>query len=599
MGIPLSKSTAFKELPAVGTPLKAGEDPVQAASSAKSFDYVIIGGGTAGCVLASRLSENPSVTVLLLEAGKSHQGNLLARMPMGFAQLFHSPSDWAYETTPQQELDGRSIYWPRGKLLGGSSSMNAMIYHHCAPEDFDAWEKLGAQGWGYESMKKQQYTPHAAHSVDASLHGSDGPWITTHVPTAPITAKVIQAAESLGIPVKNDLNTSEGTLGVGPFVACIDRKHERSSTATGYLTADVLKRPNLTVGVSATTEKILFSNEEGSPKAIGVVVSNAKTGPRYVIGARKEVVVSAGTVGTPHLLLLSGVGPSEQLAKHGIDVVRELPAVGQNLLDHFSAGALPFRAKPGYTWDDYIRNPLKGLFAFVQWMTVGTGPMSSLATQVGVFVRSDDKNLPYGPDLPVHDRSSGPGAPDIEFAFTPLFAVDNGQRDPPKGTYGLTTGSILLKPQSAGHIELRSASVYDYPIINANYLSTESDWNVMIKSVRLLLRIANTSPLKDALDIRPADELFWPGDADPDKITDEEIKTFIRKRGQSAWHPTSSAKMGASAADSVVDAQLRVHGVAGLRVADASVFPDQVSGHPCAPVVAVAEKAADLIRGRV
>ncbi|KAI0739391.1 GMC oxidoreductase [Daedaleopsis nitida] len=617
MGSAFSSSSAIAHKPWVfATQLNAGEDASCSVAGAKSFDYIIVGGGTAGCVLASRLSEDPSVTVLLLEAGKRyghrslsdeyHQGNLLSRMPWGFAQLFHSSSDWAYQTTPQKELNGRSIYWPRGKLLGGSSSVNAMIYHQCAPEDFDAWERSGTEGWGYESMRKyfrraEQYIPHPAHLVDASLHGSDGPWVTSHVSIAPIISKITQAAEALGIPFKRDLNTSEGTLGVGMFLANIDGKHERSSTATAYLNKDVLSRPNLTVAVSTTTEKVIVSDDFGLTKAMGVVISTSKDGSRYVVAARKEVILSGGVVGTPQLLMLSGIGPSEELAKHDIHVIRDLPAVGRNLLDHFSAGALPFRAKPGHTWDMYLRSPVRGLLAFLQWLTIGTGPLSTLASPLAVFVRSADKSLPYGPDLPANDCSSGPGAPDIEILFTPFAVAENGRGRLPSDTYGITPGTILLKPESAGHIELRSADVYDYPLIHANYLATESDWNIVIKSVRLLLKIANTSPLKEVLDIRtsdkPNDEIFWPGDADPDKISTEEIKAFIRAHGQSAWHPTSSAKMGASAHDSVVDLQLRVHGIPNLRVVDASVFPDQVSGHPCAAVVAVAEKAADLIHG--
>ncbi|OSD02316.1 GMC oxidoreductase [Trametes coccinea BRFM310] len=610
MGNFLSRSIAVSSDPSsFASRLRAGDDAVRRAmSDAMTYDYVIVGGGTAGCIIASRLSEDPAVTVLLIEAGRSHQGNLLARLPMGFAQMFRSSWDWQYETTPQKALDGRRIYWPRGKLLGGSSSMNALIYHHCAPEDLNAWERNGATGWGYESLKgyfkrAERYIPDPTHRMDTSLHGHDGPWAISHPTVAPIIPIILETTTAMGIPHSNDFNTPQGTLGAGNFVISVDENHERVSAATAYLRDEVLRRPNLTVAVSVMTEKVLLSTAGGSPKAVGVQVSSAKSGPRYVVAARKEVILSGGAIGSPQLLMLSGIGPANHLEKWDIPVVQDLPAVGRNLLDHFSAGALPFRAKPGFTWDPVILNPLRGLGAFLEWITRGTGPLSANPTQIGVFVRADDESLPYGQRLQINDNSSGPGAPEIELAYTPFTVVNNGFTKVPRGTWGITAGSLLLKPESAGYIELRSSSVYDHPVIEANYLATETDWNVMIQSVRLLLHIAHQPPLCDALDIRPSngsqDDIFWPGDADPDKITDEEIKAFIRRRGQSAWHPTTSAKMGANPADSVVDLQLRVHGVTNLRVVDASVFPDQVSGHPCAVIVAVAEKAADLIKGVV
>ncbi|KAH9850503.1 GMC oxidoreductase [Lenzites betulinus] len=607
MGSLLSRSADIVSDPSLfATPLDATDNPRSVISKAKSYDYVIVGGGSAGCVLASRLSEDPGVTVLLIEAGRSHKGNLLARMPMGFAKMFRTSWDWAYETTPQKALDERRIYWPRGKLLGGSSSMNAMIFHHCAPEDMDAWEKKGAKGWGYESLKpyflrSEKYLEDPAHLLDASQRGSEGRWATRFPQAAPIMSIILQTVKNMGIPLSSDFNTPQGTMGAGNFMVNIDPKNERSSLATAFLDDEVLRRPNLTVAVSVTTEKIIFSPDE-TPRALGVQVATSKSSPHFVVAARTEVILSAGAIGSPQLLMLSGIGPAAQLEKWSIPVVRNLPAVGQNLLDHVSAGGVPFRAKSGVTWDPILRNPLRALQAFVQWMTFGTGPLSSNPTQVAIFVRADDESLPFGPGLPVNDTTSGPGAPDIELAFTPFAIVDNGFRKLPRGTMGTTAGALLLKPESSGTIELRSASVFDHPAINANYFATVTDMNLMIKAVRLLLRIARTAPLCDALDLctavgpRSADDIFWPGDADPDKITDDEIRAFVRSQGQSAWHPTTSAKMGADERESVVDLELRVHGLPNLRVVDASVLPDQVSGHPCAVIVAVAERAADLIK---
>ncbi|OBZ71183.1 L-sorbose 1-dehydrogenase [Grifola frondosa] len=564
-----------------------------------SYDYIIVGGGTAGCVLASRLSENPDVTVLLIEAGARNDDVLFSRIPLAFSRMFRGPYDWQYETTwiyieffrsreltfcsPQKSLQGRSIYWPRGKLLGGSSSINLMIYHHCAPEDFDAWVRQGAHGWGYETMRKyfnkaERYIPHSSHDLDPSLHGTSGPWITSHVPCAPISDRILEACDEVGISQIKDLNTSEGTLGASRFVAFVDEKHERSSTATAYLDEKVLKRPNLMVVVSVVTEKVLFSSDaDGMPRAIGVQVSTSKSGPSFVVGANKEVILCAGTVASPQLLMVSGVGPAGHLSKFDIPIVCDLPAVGKNLLDHFTSGsmAIPFE----------------------------TGPMCSLACQIGIFVRSDDHQLHFNQEgsaaLPTSDMTSGTRAPDVELAVFPFTVINSGLTQPPRGTSGITAGAILLKPCSKGKIELKSSSIWDHPLIDANYLSHQSDVNMMIKATRLLLRVARTKSLSTWLDVKnsaePTGDFFWPGDADPDTVSDDNLIAWMRQHGQSAWHPTSSAKMGCSPSDSVVDPQLRVHGIRALRVVDASVFPDQVSGHCCAVVVAVAERAADLI----
>ncbi|CDO68788.1 GMC oxidoreductase [Trametes cinnabarina] len=506
--------------------------------------------------------------------------------------------------------------------------MNAMIYHRCDPSDFDAWERQGAVGWGYESLRKyflkaEKYIPRQPHSADPKNHGTNGMVAHSHVPIAPICETILQATENLGIPVTDDFNTCEGTIGAGPFAAAVDEKHERSSTATAYLTSDVLRRPNLTVAVTVMTERILFAQTpEGAPRAVGIQVSSRRSGPRFAVGASKEVIVCAGAIGSPQLLQLSGIGDSEHLSKLNIPLVREVPAVGRNLLDHVSAGALIFRARAGRTWDYLVQNPFRAAGALLKWLMFGTGPMASLATQVGIFVRTDDERLPFGAPLSVVDRSSGPRAPDLEMVMVPFAVINHGLGYPPWGTYGITTGSIVLKPASSGTVLIMSADPYEHPVIDANYLADENDVKMLVKAVRFLLALARTPPLSDALEFRESTkkgDMFWPGDADPDKVrmrrsraitkslngplptihpqlTDEDIKEFIRDYGQSSWHPTSSVRMGADPKTSAVDPQLRVHRVKALRVIDSSVFPDQVSGHPCAVVVAMAEKAADMIR---
>ncbi|KAI1789716.1 GMC oxidoreductase [Ganoderma leucocontextum] len=557
-----------------------------------SYDYVVVGGGTAGCILAARLSEDPNTTVLLLEAGKSHEGNFFARIPLLFASLVDSEADWAYRTTPQRHLDGSIVSWPRGKVLGGSSTINAMIAQRCDPDDYNAWAKNGATGWGYDDLK-QYFDKVEARTLP----------LKKNTPTAPVSSPLLEAAQKLGLPLTDHFDPATRFLGAGQFAAFVDAKSERSSTATAYLTAEVLGRPNLTVAISTFTERVLFSTvADETPRAVGVQVSTGRDQPKFAVSAKLEVLLSAGAVATPQLLLLSGVGPAPHLNVLQIPVVRDLHHVGRNVYDHLCAGSVLVRAKPGYTWDDYLKKPLQTAYALGQWMTWGTGPLGSLCAQVALFIRSDDQSLPYGPPLPTKDRTSGPRAPDIEIAVFPISALSRGKGLAPPGNYGICIAPIVLRPVSSGTIELQSASVYDSPLVDPNYLADESDVNVLLKATRFSLNLARTEPLASALDLRnltePPTDLgdYWPGDADPSKVTDEQLKTFIKGNCASSFHPTSSARMGTDAATSVVDLQLRVHGVRGLRVVDASIFPDIVSGHPVLAVIAVAEKAADLIR---
>ncbi|PIL25989.1 hypothetical protein GSI_11743 [Ganoderma sinense ZZ0214-1] len=540
---------------AFATPFVPGPSSIVSDSERKtwkSYDYVIVGGGTAGCVLAARLSEDPYATVLLVEAGKRYEGNLFARIPFLFASLVNTDFDWNYRTSPQEKLGGWDAQWPR---------------------DYDDWENNGATGWGYKSLK-------------------------------PYFEKVEkQAVQRLGLPLTDHFSPPASFIGAGQFDAAVDAKNERISTASAYLTGEVLGRPNLTIAVSTFTEKILFSTgRDGMPTAVGVQLSTDRTSPKYAVSAKREVILSAGAVASPQLLLLSGVGPASHLKALRIPVVRDLHHVGRNLYDHFCAGSVLVRAKAKYTWDDYVKRSFTSVLALVKWLLFGLGPLASICVHVALFFRSDDQELPLGPSLPIKDRSSGPRVPDVEVAVFPLAALNRGRGVAPAGQYGVAFAPVILRPSSSGTISLRSASVYDPPVIDPNYLSDESDINILVKATRFVLKLVRSEALSAALQPRnlehaPRDEdHFWPGDADPDKVTDDQLKTFIRDSGASAFHPTSSVRMGTSPADSAVDVKLRVHGVHGLRVVDASVFPDIVSGHPVLPVIAVAERAADLIR---
>ncbi|RDX42747.1 GMC oxidoreductase [Lentinus brumalis] len=572
----------------------------------KGFDYVIVGGGTAGCVLAARLSENRDSTVLLVEAGRrSTLVDLPTGIPLGFSNIFRTARDWNLHTSKQKHLKERETYWPRGKILSGTSATNALIYHRCPPEDFDEWVTLGAKGWSY-SDPKQYFAKSEAYcsnpkwhpEINAAEYGSaDGPWKIRHPSeTAPINEAIIQTCQNLGMRHIHDMNAGSSSLGVSRFMGSMDARGRRSSKATAYLTDNVLARPNLTVAVDTMPHG-------GRPRAVGIEVSTGPDSPRFRVSAAREVILCGGAIGTPQVLLLSGVGPADELVELDIPVVKELPAVGRNLVDHVSSGPLAFRAKPGSTYS-YITNPISGLFAMFKWLIFGRGPLSSMGWSSAAFVRSMDQTVPYYAQgecvVPVNDRTSGPDVPDLELIWFPLTVFDDAFPKPPPGTSGLTLAAVALRPESTGSITLRSASVWDKPVIDPNYLSTESDMNILVCGARLLMRIARTEPLASKLALKPhATDLtspWWPGDADPDWVSDDEICDLLRRSALPAWHPVSSARMGVNPEDSVVDPELHVHGISGLRVVEASDFPAQLSGHPCAVVVAIAEKAADMIK---
>ncbi|KIK53250.1 hypothetical protein GYMLUDRAFT_100419 [Collybiopsis luxurians FD-317 M1] len=579
-------------------------------TSGREFDVVIVGGGTAGCVLASRLSENPSIKVLLIEAGSSYDSNIFTRAPLAFTQAFKTAADWAYETTAQGNMNGRKLYVPRGKILGGSSAINAMVYHHCSPSDFDRWDKEAAPGWSYKELlpyflKSERYSPSPIHpKVKPEDRGHSGLWLTGHAstPTA-INSLAVEACQNIGIPYNDDLNAGRGCLGVANFIATLDSKGSRSSTATAYLTPDILSRPNLFVAISTVVEKVLFEKRGDSVQASGVEISTGRTSPRYRVTARSEVVLCAGAIGTPQLLLLSGIGPAAELKTLDIHTMVDLPAVGKHLNDHISSGSVVFPAKPGHTWDR-MRSLPSQMFALFKWLVFGTGPLSAQGAAAAAFVRSDDKCLPYdskaSAGVNVQDLTTGPGAPDIELYWLPSIFTNYGFDDVPASLNGISMGAVALMPESEGSVTLISNSVWDHPLIDPNHLASENDLNVIVRGIRLLLRLARTEPLKSVLDLKnqttDVNSMFFPGDADPDKVTDEELKAFIKRNGTAPFHPVSSARMGMSPQTSVVNNELRVHGVGGLRVVDASAFPTQVSGHPQAVIVAMAEKAADMMK---
>ncbi|KAH7341232.1 GMC oxidoreductase [Rhizoctonia solani] len=566
-------------------------------ASWKKWDYIIVGGGSAGCVLAHRLSEDPNVSVLVIEAGKDCLDQLFSRIPLTFGRLFKTDADWAYSTKPQPTLDGRSLFWPRGKMLGGCSSINAMCYTHAAPSDYDDW---GVEGWKYEDLKPyfrkaEMYTPHVGHSlVDRAHRGDQGHWKTGYSYRANTVELFIESCKDVGIPYNPDINTPEGTMGVSELMSHIDHRGERSSTSAAYLPKSVLARPNLTVLIDTRITRLLFdTSNPDEPRAVGVEIAQTADGKRYRVAASKEVILSAGSIGTPQILMASGVGPKDQLDTAGVEVLKESKHVGQNLFDHLLSCVL-FRATDSL---DYLGTTSGSLLPLARWLATGTGPLTSNLCEAAAFIRTDDTKI-FGPNE-VEDTTSGFSAPNLEIACAPLTFAQHGFRTAPPGEKAFTMAPVLLRPKSSGYVTITSGNVWDTAVIEPNYFADPNDVKTLVQGVRIALKIAHTKPLADKLIFKPNQDesnIFFMGDQDPATVTDEVIEAWIRREAETIYHPVGTAKIGTSIENSVVDSELRVHGIKGLRVVDASVFPKQVSAHPVAGIVAVAEKAADVIK---
>jgi choline dehydrogenase len=514
----------------------------------ETFDYVVVGAGSAGCVLANRLTEDPDVRVLLLEAGGQDDADEI-HIPVAFSSLFKTRFDWNYETVEQKHLGGRSAYWPRGKMLGGSSSMNAMIYIRGNRADYDGWD---IPGWSFDEVLP--YFVRAEHNARLAgpLHGTDGP---LHVEDRRYTHELshawVDAAVSWGLKPTDDFNgvTQEGA---GLYqVTC--RNGHRWSTADAYL-RPALERSNLTVRTDALVTRVLFAGT----RALGVRYT--RHGHDTDVHADREVILSGGAVNSPQLLMLSGIGPAEQLRSFDIDVVANLPGVGENLHDHPAAMVLWHTTGTS----DLVEQAGPG--ALLRWRLTGRGPMASNVGEAGAFFATRDGLA--GPDMQVH--------------VAPSIFYDNGLHEPPGP--GFTAGATLVDVASRGRLRLRSADPRWRPEIDPAYYSEPVDMDAMVSALRSLIEIGARAPLARFLS-RP----FMP--AQLSSVTDEDLRAHAREVTQTLYHPVGTCAMG-----SVVDASLRVEGVEGLRVVDASVMPVVPRGNTNAPTIMVAEKAADLIR---
>jgi len=529
---------------------------------AERWDYVIVGAGSAGCVLANRLSGDPSVKVLLVEAGPRDTDPWI-RIPLGYGKLFKKPEvNWSYQSEPEPELNGRRIFTPRGKVLGGSSSINGLVYTRGQPEDFDDWE---TPGWSFGEL-----LPYFRRSEDQvgkdlrgdSLHGSGGP-LTVSDQSEPheLCDAFIEAAVQAGHPRNPDFNGAQQE-GAG-YQQLTTRDGMRCSTAVGYL-HPVSRRPNLKVETGALTTRILFEGNRASG------IRYLKDQGQFEAKADREILLCAGAINSPQLLQLSGVGPAALLAEHGIPVVLDQPDVGEHLQDHLQV-RMVLKCTRAITVNDDMQSLWRQARMALRYAFLRKGPLSVSAGYAGGFWRTR-------PELK---------RPDVQTHFL-TFSLDRmGEKLHPFP--GFTASICQLRPTSRGYVRIRSADPREAPAIRYNYLSTEHDRRTMLDGMRVLRRILEQPAIRPYI----ASE-HMPG---AQVQTDEQWLAYMRETGSTIYHPTCTARMG-TGPGAVVDSHLRLIGLQGLRVVDASVMPAVVSGNTNAAVIAIAEKAADLIRSQ-
>ncbi|RXW23274.1 hypothetical protein EST38_g2576 [Candolleomyces aberdarensis] len=588
----LALGLLVKKLLLGGRKSKLIRDASKVGIDEEEYDYVIVGGGTAGCVLAARLSEDPSVKALIF-----------TRIPAAFSLLFHSEHVWQFYTEPQAGANGRKKFWPRGKMLGGCSSINAQMAQFGAPGDFDRWgEIIGDNAWKWENFqnyfkKFERYVPHPDYpDVDLSLKGKAGPMRIGYFSDVSQTSKdFIKACNGVGIPYSPDFNTSKGPLGVNKIMTYIDETRTRVSSESAYFTKEVLSRSNLKVVVNATVTKILTKKDGDEIKAVGVEFAKNKDGPRYRVKSKRDVILSAGAVHSPQILLLSGIGPAAELNKHNIPIVHDLPGVGDNLVDHPVVDVY-FRNKNRTAKFVKPQNPLdaiKLVGSLLRYYFAQRGAMATNFGESAAFLRSDDPKLFSESEFPskLNDTTSGPDSPDLEIFSTPFAYKEHGDFSFPMDTFAIHT--VLLRPKSKGTLRLKSTDPWDSPSMDPNYLSEREDVQKLVRGLRLIFKIARQEPLASHLVHTDTNSLL---DHLLHLKSDEELEDVVRERVETLYHPTSTCRMAPLSKGGVVDSHLRVYGVKGLRVCDASVYSEIVSGHTAAAALATAEHLADIIK---
>lgn len=531
---------------------------------AEGYDYIIVGGGSAGCVLANRLTEDSACRVLLLEAGGKDTHPLI-HMPVGFAKMTTGPLTWGLTTAPQKHANNREIPYAQARVIGGGSSINAEVFTRGTPADYDRWaEDEGAPGWSFAEIRKYLLRSEGNTMLAGEWHGTDGELGVSNVmQPQPMTRAFVQACQERGIPFNPDFNgaVQEGS---GPYQTTT-KDGRRCSAAVGYL-RPAMKRPNLTVKTGALVRRIVVEKS----RATGVEYSTG--GAEQVAHAASEVLLTSGAIGSPKTMLLSGLGPAAHLRDMGVPVVADLPGVGENLQDHFGIDIVG--ELTGHNSLDKYNKLHWMLWAGAQYMLFNSGPVTSNVVEGGAFWYSRD----------------GLTVPDLQFHFLPGAGAEAGVPSVPKGCSGVTLNSYTVRPKSRGTVRLRSSRPEDAAVVDPNFLAEPDDLRCSVEGVKISREIfAQAAMQKHLRAVRFPDESVR---------TQADYEAYARQYGRTSYHPTCTCKMGAESDPmAVVDSQLRVRGIAGLRICDSSVMPSLVGSNTNAPTIMIGEKAADLVRG--